>query len=267
MTKAAAPLTAAILGATGAVGKELVGHLTARDQWSKIIVLNRRLVSYPDSPKIEQHVVPMTDDASLLEKASVQLLGEADALFVTMGVGAPSKGDEATLRRVDVELPSACARGAKAAGRIQLVSLLSSVGANAHAKPDGALASALMPKTRAGGGLYLQCKGQVEHNLASLGFAKAVSTFRPAALVGTPNTPGAIAAISPVMDKLLPPLYQSSDINTLAAAMVYDAETQLLSSSSGSSPATDNHLRIFHGKTLRELYKSVPFSHGLKSSK
>ena len=55
-----------------------------------------------------------------------------------------------------------------------------------------------------------------------------MSTFRPSALIGTPNTPGFVAAMFGVIDPVMPARYKSSDINTLAAAMVLDAEGRLL---------------------------------------
>ena len=50
-----------------------------------------------------------------------------------MGVGAPSKGTEAELRRVDLELPTAFFESAKGAG-VQHASVLTAVGANKDAR-------------------------------------------------------------------------------------------------------------------------------------
>eukprot|EP00550_Attheya_septentrionalis_P008550 CAMPEP_0198291350 /NCGR_PEP_ID=MMETSP1449-20131203/8908_1 /TAXON_ID=420275 /ORGANISM="Attheya septentrionalis, Strain CCMP2084" /LENGTH=254 /DNA_ID=CAMNT_0043989977 /DNA_START=38 /DNA_END=799 /DNA_ORIENTATION=+ len=249
-TSKSASLTAAVIGATGAVGKEIVHHLVKRDAWSKVIVLNRREVSY-ESSKVEQHIVSM-DDETNLEETCKTLLSNTDALFVTMGVGAPSKGDEETLKRVDVTMPSACARGAKTAG-VQHVSILSAFGANINAKPAGFFSSKIMPKTAAGGPLYNKCKGTVEQNMTSLHFPKSVSIFRPAALIGTPSTPGYVASLSKPLDLIVPIQFKSSDINTLAAAMVFDSENKLTSSDTSSDEA-----HIFEGKKLHDLYKSVP---------
>eukprot|EP00978_Attheya_sp_CCMP212_P019524 scaffold54848_cov46-Attheya_sp.AAC.4 len=65
-TSKSASLTAAVLGATGAVGKGVVHHLVKRDAWGKVIVFNRREVSY-ESSKVEQHIVPMDDETNLEE--------------------------------------------------------------------------------------------------------------------------------------------------------------------------------------------------------
>ena len=179
---------------------------------------------------------------------------QVDALFITMGVGAASKVKEDVLRKVDVDLPTACSRGASDAG-VKHVSLLTAVGANAEAKP-GTTLFGLLPKTRAGGGLYNQVKGKVEENIGAMSFPCGLSAFRPAALIGTPHTPKVLSMVSPVLDKMLPTLYRSSKINTLAAAMVHEAEQRIASNDGGGET------RILQGKELHALYTDVPFDHG-----
>lgn len=58
------------------------------------------------------------------------------------------------LERVDLQIPTAFAQASKSSGCVRHISLLTSVGANADAKP-GILG------TSAGGGLYLGTKGKV----------------------------------------------------------------------------------------------------------
>ena len=245
-TSSMAPLTAAVLGATGAVGKEVVRHLSARPLWGRIIVLNRREVEYDADSKVEQHVVEM--DEAPLHAATARILGAnagTDAVFVTMGVGAASKVDEATLRKVDVALPGAFFAGAKAAGA-RHASLLTAVGADAGANPGSGWF--FMPKTAAGGPLYNHLKGTIEQRAAQLQFASA-SAFRPAALIGTPHTPKAVAWVSPVFDRILPAKYKSSNINTLAAGMVFDAEQRLgaLDAAAAAAGAGDGRVAALRG--------------------
>ena len=242
-------LTAAVLGATGAVGKEVLAHLVKRSDWGKVIVVNRRHIDYKSS-KIEQHIVDM--ETETLKKSCTAVFKGADALFITMGVGAASKVNEEVLRKVDVDLPTACSEGAADAG-VKHVSILTAIGANANAKA-GTTLFGILPKTRAGGGLYNQCKGKVEKNIGALPFPAGVSAFRPAALIGTPHTPKVISMISPFLDKVLPTVYRSSRINTLAGAMVLEAENRLASGDAGT--------RILEGKALHQLYKDIPFEHG-----
>jgi NAD(P)-dependent dehydrogenase (short-subunit alcohol dehydrogenase family) len=248
---------AAVLGGSGAVGKELVRHLVSRPgQWASIVVLNRRPVADLNTlPRVSEQIVSMDSEAKL-ESETERILKEAnvDAVFNTMGVGAPSKAKEEELRRVDLALPAAFARGAKAAGASHF-GLLTAVGADASAKPGGFMG---FFKTSAGGGLYKHLKGSLEDTVKGLQFGSA-STFRPAALIGTPNTPGAVAAVTPFFDRIVPAMYQSSQINTLAAAMVFDAESKL-KLHGGDAPASA--FAVFEGAELQGTYAGLPFEHG-----
>mgnify|MGYP007044690616 CR=1 FL=1 len=72
---------------------------------------------------------------------------------------------------------------------------------------------------------------------------------------GTPNTPKVVAWLQPYLDKVLPAKFQGSDINTLASAMVYDAEQALTSD-------RQEH-RLLEGEELQSLYRDLPFPNGL----
>lgn len=85
----------------------------------------------------------------LLRDASVS------ACFVTMGVGKPSKVSPEELERVDLQKPTAFATASKASGCVRHISLLTSVGADADAKPSR------IGGTSAGAGMYLGIKGKV----------------------------------------------------------------------------------------------------------
>ena len=240
-------LTAAVIGATGAVGKEVISHLVNRDVWGKVIVINHRHLEYSSS-KIEQHVIAMALESVRRECAT---LTHVDALFITMG-GAASKVSEDVFRKVNVVFPTVCSEGAREAG-VKHVSILTALGANADAKP-GKTFSGTLPNTRAGGGLYNQCKGLVESNIRALKFPWGMSAFRPAALLGLPQTPGIVSMYLETLDKVVPANYKSSHINTVAAAMVYEAEQR--------AETKDRRDRIFQGETLQAMYCSVPFAHG-----
>lgn len=87
-----------------------------------------------------------------------------------MGIGQPSKVTREELERVDLTIPTAFATASKAAGCVRHISLLSSVGADAEAKPSRLMGTA------AGGGLYLRIKGKVKTCAAvGLGLGKRAS--------------------------------------------------------------------------------------------
>jgi nucleoside-diphosphate-sugar epimerase len=244
--------TAAVLGATGAVGTEVVRSLL--DQGYSVVLINRRSVEAFDKPGVTQHVVPM-DDSLESSCASIMAAAKVSSAFITMGVGAPSKtkgqAGADQLRAVDVTLPSACARGARRAG-VEHVGILTAVGADASSTPDaddGFLG--LLPMARAGGPLYNQCKGQVEVNIKELGFP-TFSTFRPAALLGTPNTPQIVEVVGRAVDFLLPAKYKCSEIATLADAMVLDAGEK---EGAGGAEFEGAEFAVFEGEPLHELYK------------
>lgn len=245
------PRVAAVLGGSGAVGTEVVQQLVSRpEEWGKVLLVNRRNVAALAAlPRVSEHVVDMPDGGGAALSASAEAIlrdNAVDAIFVTMGVGRPSKVDEAELQKVDVELPAAFASAAKQAG-VRHCSLLTAVGADASATPS------TLPffRTSAGGGLYNQCKGRIEQEVKALQFS-SLSSFRPAALIGTPNTPGAVAWLSTkVFDGVVPLLYKSSHITTLASAMVFDAE-QCLRKASNQPQCS-----WFEGKELHDLYASA----------
>ena len=248
--------SAAVLGSTGAVGKEIVKSLIHRN-WDSIVLINRRNLKetsivdtdgYKD--KVREYIVDM-ENVETFESKCTEIFKEenSQAIFIAMGVGAPSKVDESTLRRADFELPAAFANGAKeGASSVKHVSILTAFGADKNAVPDTHDYFGLIPRTRAGGGLYTQLKGQIEETLKELSFP-SLSTFRPAALIGTPNTPKMLEYISPFLDKILPAKYKSSRISTLGNAMVFDAETSL------DRNEIHNSVVIFEGTSLHNLYK------------
>ena len=85
------------------------------------------------------------------------------------------------------------------------------------------------------------------------------------ACAGTPHTPKILAFIHPYLDFVLPALYKGSDINTLAAAMVFNAEKALQGGEVAGEPlaaATPTN-RIVEGNSLHDLYQAIPFENGL----
>lgn len=275
------------MGASGAVGGEIVRSLLARD-WDSVVLLNRRRVgAFEGDPRVKEYVVDMSTSDSISGRCAKILHEDHDvrALFVAMGVGAASRVDETTLRKADVSLPGSCVEGfAKAVanppsrtdlGAYQAevaltssssssapvtpkrhVSLLTAVGADSGAVPATHDWGGLVPRTSAGGGLYNQVKGQVEDRIReALTTPRGITTFslsifRPATLIGTPHTPKVLAAIAPYVDFILPAKYKSSRVDALAAAMVVDAERRL----GGPERPSGRTSTVFEGAALQALY-------------
>merc|ERR1712137_1241863 len=85
-----------------------------------------------EDDRIEEHVVDMDN----LKEESVPILEGTDAVFITMGVGAPSKVNADTLKKVDFELPAEFVEAAKEAD-VKHCSVLTSVGADITADGSG----------------------------------------------------------------------------------------------------------------------------------
>jgi hypothetical protein len=103
----------------------------------------------------------------------------------------------------------------------------------------------------------------VEEQIQSVGFP-STSIFRPAAIIGTPHTPKWLAWLSPKIDGVVPAKYKSSDIDTLAAAMVYDAEQRLDAlDGPNSEKQAENSVVFYEGGPLHSLYGEIPFKNGL----
>ena len=105
-----------------------------------------------------------------------------------------------------------------------------------------------------------QTSGLIEDSIKALSFRSA-STFRPATLIGTPNTPKFLGWLAPKFDGILPKKFASSKINVLAAAMVRDAETAL------AAAEADSPFTIFEGVNLHHLYAQIVDGAGGKEGK
>ncbi|CAM9911331.1 unnamed protein product [Choristocarpus tenellus] len=229
---------AAVLGASGNVGGGVIKALLAEHRCGKLLLVGRRtLPFYKDEPRIHQHVVNMDN----LEAESTSLLRDAgvQACFITMGVGAPVQDGVSReyMEKVEVNLPTSFARGAKDSGCVRHVALLSSIGANMDAK---------LPEWTGivGAGPYF--KGLVENNMQEMEF-ESVGIFRPATLIGNTNTPRWAAAVSKSLSWMLPIKYKEIHIDRLGEAMVKAAVSSL--------DAKGPTVAIYEGNSLFEQLK------------
>ena len=199
--------SAVLLGATGAVGGQVLRALLASPAFERVITLGRRAVSADPAGKLEQHIVdpgnPMTYDTFLPANA---------AAICTLGVGEASKVSKKEFRRVDFDYVLDFARTCRRQG-ISHFTLLGAVGANSK--------SSLF---------YLRCKGELEEAIMTLGFDR-VSFFRPSMILTPSNRYGIVQALVlkvwPIADKLFPgPLrkYRGITIADLGRAMARNTE-------------------------------------------
>jgi uncharacterized protein YbjT (DUF2867 family) len=202
--------SAVVLGASGAVGGELLRGLLDSPLWTRVSTLGRRpaaLSPSEDSRRLEQHVVDVADPASY----EPLLAGHTDA-FCTFGVGQISRMTREEFRRVDFDYVLAFARACRRQG-VTGFTLLTSVGAD--------------PKSRV---FYLRCKGELEAAIKGLGFGRT-HFFRPSMILTPTNRYGLSQAVTlklwPMLDVLLAgPLrkYRGVLVRDLGRAMARHAE-------------------------------------------
>lgn len=150
-------MKALVIGATGAVGKDLVEQLLKDESFERVDVFVRREVKVPSS-KLVLHVV----DFDHPETWSELLTG--DVLFSCLGTTIKAAGSQEAQWKVDYTYQYEAAKAARANGVGKLV-LVSSVGASSKSKI-----------------FYSRMKGQLDEDVQKLGF-QGCFILRPPSLI------------------------------------------------------------------------------------
>jgi uncharacterized protein YbjT (DUF2867 family) len=194
---------ATLIGATGLIGKHLLGLLQQDSRFSPVRILVRRPIATTD-PKTEMKLVAFDDQESF--RLGIEA---SDIVFCAIGTTQQKvKGDKQAYRKIDFDIAVNAARYCKETGCPHFI-LVSSVGANAASK-----------------NFYLQLKGQIEAAIESFGLP-AVSIFRPSMLLGeraerrTGERFGQVAMR--FFSFAIPPKYKAVEASDVAAAMVVAA--------------------------------------------
>lgn len=201
--------TAAIIGATGLIGSNLVDLLLEDDYFSTVRIIVRRPQQKTD-PKMEVKLVDF-DDAESLKLA----LEGTDAVFCCIGTTQKKvKGDKTLYRKIDFDIPVKAARFCKEAGCEKFI-IVTSAGANSRSKT-----------------FYLKLKGEVEDALQTTGL-RSIHIMQPGILLGDrkENRPG--EKIGQAIMKLLSGLlggslkkYRPIHAKTVASAMLEAAKKE-----------------------------------------
>ena len=195
--------SALVVGATGVVGREVVQQLCEDTNYSRVVVLSRRPLTF-SHPKLTVHIVDFDEQKSWSE------LVNTDVVYCALGTTLKQAGSKAQQRKIDLDLPLSIATVAKKLNVKQFV-LVSSSGANPNSSS-----------------FYFQTKGQLEQELIALNFSQLL-IVRPSVLVGQRSERrfGELTAAF-VLNKLawLPGLskYQPIKGSTVAKAMLYFAK-------------------------------------------
>ena len=192
-----------ILGATGAVGREVLRLALQHPQVQQVLAPTRRPL--PAHPKLRN---PITDFArpeeALAEGAQA---GGVDAVVCALGTTIRLAGSQAAFAAVDRDLPIALGRAALRLGAHSLA-LNSSLGASAS------------------GNFYLRTKHQAEEGLRQLGFA-SYTVVRPSLIDAqrTESRPGERMGlwVSRLLGPLIPQRYRPVAASAIARTLLQAA--------------------------------------------
>ena len=199
-----------LLGATGAVGRNVLAEALRSPAFETVTTLGRRRVDIADgdaSPgKLGQHVVNLEEPASYRA-----LVNGHTAAICTLGVGQPSKSTREEVWKIEVDYVMGFAAVCREAG-IRHFSLMTSVGSDSSSRS-----------------YYLRLKGTQEDRTKALGFERT-SLFRPSMLLTPRNRYGArqavVLAVWPKIDWMLAgPLrrYRGVRVEDLGRAIAINA--------------------------------------------
>lgn len=150
-------MKALVIGATGAVGRDLVSELLRHDYWEEIHVFVRR-PAFPADDRIKEHVIDFE------KMQDWEGLVQGDVLFSALGTSKKQAGSKDAQWRVDYDYQYEFARAARRNGVRELV-LVSSLGADAKSSY-----------------FYMSMKGKLEKAMQQLEFP-SLAIMQPPALI------------------------------------------------------------------------------------
>ena len=195
--------TAWIAGGSGLVGGELLRLLLADGAFDAVVSVGRRTIDV-ESPKLRQVKVDFADPAAF------DALTPPDVAFSCLGTTIKKAGSREAFRAVDHDAVLAFAKAARAKGAKVLVHV-SSLGAD-----------------RTSRAFYASVKGEVEDDLAALGF-ESVYALRPSILDGDRAESRPLERVGLVFARALGPVlgkYRPTEASAVARAMVAKAKAK-----------------------------------------
>ncbi|MBJ2175093.1 NAD(P)H-binding protein [Aureibaculum sp. A20] len=192
-----------VLGATGAVGNQVLNYLIKRAEVLQISTLGRRLVPDLSETLVVQHSVDVFDPNTYQE-----IVKNHQVAICTFGLGEPSKVSKEDFVKIDKTAVISFAKACKEVG-VTHFQLLSSVGINAKSAS-----------------FYLRSKGELVNELEAMSFDR-LSIFQPSMIITKTNRYGIAQGITlkvwPVLSRVLfGPLkkFRGIDVEHLGKAFV-----------------------------------------------
>ena len=150
--------TAVIIGATGAVGKEILKEILSCEYYERIYVLGRNSISrLPEDDKLTKIVIDfenMRFDTSILDNADI---------FASLGTTIKIAGSKENQRKIDVDYTVNFAKLCE--GKVRSFNVVSAIGANSKSK-----------------NFYNSLKGELEDKLKEMNLG-ILRIFQPSLLI------------------------------------------------------------------------------------
>ena len=150
--------TAVIIGATGAVGREIVNEILSGEYYNRVYILGRSSISkLPDDSRLEKIIIDFDNidfDMDILENADV---------FASLGTTIKTAGSKENQRKIDVDYTVNFAKLCE--GKVRSFNVVSAIGANSKSK-----------------NFYNSLKGELEDKLKEMNL-RMLRIFQPSLLI------------------------------------------------------------------------------------
>ena len=150
--------TAVIIGATGAVGREIVNEILSGEYYNRVYILGRSSISkLPDDGRLEKIIIDFDNidfDMDILENADV---------FASLGTTIKTAGSKENQRKIDVDYTVNFAKLCE--GKVRSFNVVSAIGANSKSK-----------------NFYNSLKGELEDKLKEMNL-RTLRIFQPSLLI------------------------------------------------------------------------------------
>ena len=150
--------TAVIIGATGAVGREIVNEILSGEYYNRVYILGRSSISkLPDDGRLEKIIIDFDNidfDIDILENADV---------FASLGTTIKTAGSKENQRKIDVDYTVNFAKLCE--GKVRSFNVVSALGANSKSK-----------------NFYNSLKGELEDKLKEMNL-RTLRIFQPSLLI------------------------------------------------------------------------------------
>ena len=150
--------TAVIIGATGAVGREILKEILGSEYYERVYVLGRNsITSLPDEERLTKIIIDFENinfDTSILENADV---------FASLGTTIKIAGSKENQRKIDVDYTVNFAKLCE--GKVRSFNIVSAIGANSKSK-----------------NFYNSLKGELEDKLKEMNLG-TLRIFQPSLLI------------------------------------------------------------------------------------